>query len=389
MIYHFNDEQMNTLDYILANYQREKYQKSIAERAALRALVNTLNKEELMTLRKKVKRGYSKWSVGRGLYDRATKVLSWIEPQRNESISTLLKYFTDKKSGKVVEARVKLRDRFSKQSFKMQRKILKAMLYATKQDRIWAYNRLNYRWDNFFFEDVKALWEQFHEPESEFLVIRDFPMEYVYDNLAALDTGGNYIGLCIKLIHHPLFRIDKERLKEDYLLYDNSEKEYLYILAKSKSKVEKGFATDILFKQMTLFLNAHNTPPDNTYKFKKQVIEGNVSTMHFDFVSSVLWSMGELGLVEELMAFEEWDDKVKDNFLCNEDLERILRNHTFSYEKDLWDLFRQTIAECLPSKYQQLIQMNFTQAPKPTKEELTKKNPAMDILIKKLGLEVM
>ena len=80
-------------------------------------------------------------------------------PHRNESISALLKAFTDKQSGLVAETRAELRDRFGKQSFLTQRKILKAMLNASKQDRIWAYNRLNHSWDG-FFEDVKTLWKQ-------------------------------------------------------------------------------------------------------------------------------------------------------------------------------------------------------------------------------------
>ena len=44
---------MSALDYILVNYQQEKYQASLAERAVLRALVHTLNKEELLILQKK------------------------------------------------------------------------------------------------------------------------------------------------------------------------------------------------------------------------------------------------------------------------------------------------------------------------------------------------
>ena len=126
---------MSALDYILANYQQEKYQASLAERGVLRALVHTLNKEELLILQKKLKRGSSKWSVGKGLYEEAIKVMGKIQPHRNESISALLKAFTDKQSGKVADARAELRDRFGKQSFLTQRKILKAMLNASKQDR--------------------------------------------------------------------------------------------------------------------------------------------------------------------------------------------------------------------------------------------------------------
>ena len=41
---------MSALDYILANYQQEKYQASLAERTVLKALVHTLNKAELPML---------------------------------------------------------------------------------------------------------------------------------------------------------------------------------------------------------------------------------------------------------------------------------------------------------------------------------------------------
>jgi hypothetical protein len=105
-------------------------------------------------LQKKLKRGSSKWSVGKGLYEEAIKVLGKIQPHRNESISALLKAFTDKQSGLVAETRAELRERFDKQSFQTQRKILQAMLSASKQDRVWAYKQLSNGWDDFFFEDV-------------------------------------------------------------------------------------------------------------------------------------------------------------------------------------------------------------------------------------------
>lgn len=344
---------MNALDYILVNYQQEKYQASLAERGVLRTLVHTLNKEELLILQKKLKRGSSKWSVGKGLYEEAIKVLGKIQPHRNESISALLKAFTDKQSGLVAETRAELRDRFGKQSFLTQRKILKAMLHASKQDRIWAYNRLNYSWDGFFFEDVQDLWEQYHEKECGTVVIKHFPKEYVYDNLSALDTHGNYTNLCIKLIHHPKFQIDKERLKEDFVFYGYPEVEYLYILAKSKSKIEKGEATRTLFHQMAVFINTHDTPPkylgNRSYNLEQQIEEMCVSTKHFDFVSGILWCMGELGLVDELIAFEEWDNMVKHRFYSNEDVEYLTRGYNTDCIKELWNLYRQTITECLPT----------------------------------------
>ena len=384
---------MSALDYILANYQQEKYQASLAERGVLRALVHTLNKEELLILKKKLKRGSSKWSVGKGLYEEAIKILGKIQPHRNESISTLLKAFTDKQSGKVAEARAELRDRFDKQSFQTQRKILKAMLSASKQDRVWAYKQLSNGWDDFFFEDVKNLWEQYNEKECGAVIIKKFPMEYVYDNLSALDTHGNYTNLCIKLIHHPKFQIDKERLKEDFVFYGHPEVEYLYILAKSKSKIEKGEATRTLFNQMAVFINIVNTPPkfigNRAYNFERQIEDGNVTTKHLEFVSCVLWCMGELGLVEELIAFEEWDNMVRIKFLGSEELQYMGNAYSSEEEKELWHLFLQTITECLPTEYQQLVQVKCSSTPKPTMEDLLNNNPALNSLVEKLGLEIV
>ncbi|MBE6254076.1 MAG: hypothetical protein E7105_00945 [Prevotella sp.] len=384
---------MSALDYILANYQQEKYQENLAERTVLKALVHTLNKEELLRLQKKLKRGSSKWSVGKGLYEEAIKVLGKIQPHKNESISALLKAFTDKQSGLVAETRAELRDRFGKQSFLTQRKILKAMLHASKQDRMWAYNRLNYSWDDFFFEDVQDLWEQYHEKECGTVVIKHFPKEYVYDNLSALDIQGNYTNLCIKLIHHPKFQIDKERLKEDFVFYGHPEVEYLYILAKSKSKIEKGEATRTLFNQMAVFINIVNTPPqiigNRAYNFERQIEDGNVTTKHLDFVSCVLWCMGELGLVEELIAFDEWDNMVKHRFYSNEEVEYLTRGYNTDCIKELWNLYRQTIVECLPREYQQLVQVIFISPPRQqvSPEEMKQCNPALNTLVDQLGLE--
>lgn len=386
---------MKALDYILANYQQEKYQASLAERAVLRALVHTLNKEELLKLQKTLKRGTSKWSVGNGLYKEAAKVLNKIQPHKNESISALLNAFTDKQSGKVAEARAELRDRFGKQSFQMQRKILKAMLSASKQDRVWTYKQLGNVWDDYFFEDVKNLWEQYHEKECGAMIIKHFPMEYVYENLSALDTHGNYTNLCIKLIHHPKFQIDKERLKEDFVFYGHPEVEYLYILAKSKSKIEKGEATRTLFNQMAVFINIVNTPPkfigNRAYNFERQIEDGNVTTKHLEFVSCVLWCMGELGLVEELIAFEEWDNIVKHRFYSDEEVEYLTRGYNTDCIKELWNLYRQTIVECLPNEYQQLVQVKFTSPPRQqvSFEEMKQCNPALNTLVDQFGLTVI
>ena len=390
---------MNALDYILANYQQEKYQENLAERTVLKALVHTLNKAELLMLQKKLKRGSSKWSVGRKLCEEASIVLNKIEPPRNESISVLLKDFINKKGGRVAESRIKLRDRFSKQSSQIQRKILKTMLHASKQDRMWAFNRLNHHWDNFFLKDVKNLWEQYHEEESGKVIIRHFPMEYVYDNMSILSTQDKYTNLCIKLMHHPRFHINMGMLRNGFVFSGNPEVEYLYILAKSKSKVEEGYATNLLFQKTAFFLNKLDTP---TYEVLEEIVGKKASFVkELHVVRDILWCMGELGLVEELIAFEEWDNKVKCKFYSNEEVEYFARGYNTIPITELWNMYCDAVIECLPNEYQQLIKANPTSSHTTTaptsshtttaqiKEDILQSNPAIQSLIEQLELEVM
>lgn len=349
---------MTALDYILSHYQFPKYENRPKERAVLKALVHTLQPEELTALQRKLKRSTSKWNVGTDLYNEAIKAERSITPQRNEPISSLLKQFTDKRSGKVATARKKIRDRFAKQDFQMQRKILKAFLLSAKQDRMWAYSRLKVNWDSALYDEVETLWERYHEKDCGQVVLRYFPTQYVYNNLAHLDTDENYTWLCIRLINCPLFQIDKERLRERCIFYGHPDVEYLYILVKSNSPIEKGIATQILFKQIIHYLNVYPSPCVMLKsKFDNcEIYEDNhPTTKWLDNVSHVLWCMGELGLTEELIAYEEWDSMVQRKLIYSSDYEVLKKYHMTDFSQECYILFRDVIAECLPDEYKHLI----------------------------------
>ena len=240
----------SALEYILAKYQLPKY-KNYSDRAVLKALVNTLNSAELKELQKRLKRGHSQGSVGTVLYNEAEKALCTNHHQKNETISCLLKHFTNKKSGKVGVSRPKLQDRFDKQDFQVQRKILKAFLAGSQMDRVWAYKKLRRNWDDCFADEIKTLWEKHHDKECEKVVIRFLPTDYVFDNLPLLDSDENYSWLCTRLINHPQFHFDKERLSRcEHIYWGPDDVEYLYILAKSKSSIERDKATRILYKML-------------------------------------------------------------------------------------------------------------------------------------------
>lgn len=385
----------SALEYILAKYQLPKY-KNYSDRAVLKALVNTLNSAELKELQKRLKRGHSQGSVGTVLYNEAEKALCTNHHQKNETISCLLKHFTNKKSGKVGVSRPKLQDRFDKQDFQVQRKILKAFLAGSQMDRVWAYKKLRRNWDDCFADEIKTLWEKHHDKECEKVVIRFLPTDYVFDNLPLLDSDDNYSWLCTRLINHPQFHLDKERLSKcDHIYWGPDDVEYLYILAKSKSSIERDKATRILYKMLIAQLMYHKEIPesyeriyDNSTMWRGmeliKEVDGLVpTTKWFTVVRRVLWCMGELGLTEELIAFEEWDQKVQYWF------DKRIRGEEYWLchdAQEYYDLFRTIVMESIPDRFRYLINEELESRKKRTE---SMKKPAIDSFIDEFNLEII
>ncbi|MBQ6079644.1 MAG: hypothetical protein IJK93_05125 [Muribaculaceae bacterium] len=385
----------NALEYILTHYQLPKY-KDFSCRAVLKALVNTLNYAELKELQGKLKRGTSSSNIGNELYNEIEKVLNTNQPQKNEPISYLLKQYTDKRSGKVAISRPKLQDRYDKQDFHSQRKILKAFLAGSKRDRVWAYKKLKCNWDAFFADDIKALWEKYHDKDCERVVIRFLPTDYIIENLPLLDSDENYSWLCTRLINHPQFQFDKKRFSKcDHIYWGPDDVEYLYILAISKSGMEKGEATRILYKRLITQLINHKEIPesyteigDNSTMWRGMELVRRVdglvpTTKWFKVVRRVLWCMGKLGLTEELIAFEEWDKRVQYWF------DRRIREEEYwlCYSaQEYYSLFHTIVMESIPDRFRYLINEELESRKK--RIELMRK-PNFDSFIDEFNLEII
>jgi len=391
---------MKALDFILENYQEEKYQNSYVERMTLKALVHALNEKEMAELQKRIKPGHATRSVARELNAEVSRVLKKRVPQKNESIATLLKYFTDSRSGKVMDARKKLWVRFYRQSFLDQRKILQAMLRGSKQDRIWAYGKLERQWDQYLFDEVKRVWEEYHEQQCIAVVTKYFPLDYLYEHQEELNFPDNYISYCIRMVHHPSFSINMDRLSELVsqahipglrpFSMGSVDSNYLYILAESKSKVEKGVATKLLFRNIANFVRLEYEQYDEQRKvmeLEKRLVEGKISTKYLPLVDEFLKSMGELGLAEELIAFEEWDNMVKERYLKDERLNSLVQDSSIHYAHAALLLFAKVIDSCLPEEFQ--IDKGFDIFKgKNFSREFILSNPNVKELIDKLDLRV-
>ena len=117
------------------------------------------------------------------------------------------------------------------------------------------------------------------------------------------------------------------------------------------------------------------------------------TTKWLDVVSHILWCMGRLGLTEELIAYEEWDNMVQRKFIYSSDYKELKKYHTTDFCQECYLLFRNIIAECLPDEYKHLIRFPYSSVdkvdnkPTMTIDEL-RSNPALSTLIDQLGLEV-
>ena len=131
----------------------------------------------------------------------------------NESIGTLLRLYTDKKSKKVTYAYERLVDRYQKQGYIQQKKILKAFLSGGKKSSEWAARRLHEHWVQALECDVESAWRKYHGAALANTVVRHMNEDFVYQEKdALLEDIGDYSVLCARLGHRQDFSIDESRL---------------------------------------------------------------------------------------------------------------------------------------------------------------------------------
>ena len=160
--------------------------------------------------------------------------------KRNSPIATLIKNYTNKKSGKVSDAREEIQWRFNWLDWKDQKKILNAFLESGKSDREWAYGKVLDYWDDSFLPKVKELWETYHEYKCSWSVIRYFPLEYISEHIDDFTDERDYFFICLRLAKDKNFMIDRTKL---------SNTDYLALLYHTGRDISADDALDTLFGQ--------------------------------------------------------------------------------------------------------------------------------------------
>ena len=252
---------------------------------------------------------------------------------KNMSVSSLLKLYATKESGRRQEARQLLQQRFEHLDYTVQKKIMWLFLEGSKQDRQFCYDHLNYTWDSAFEAKIIELWETFHEPECAMLVVWHCNINYVRNNIDELTKSVGYFQLCRRLCaKDKSYYIDPNRLAGPHeyvrVLYEVHRRvgsdEAMLILWRTienallqricKDYVDRIIANDFVDSiRNAKATDSSNETPSPSVVWRPQVME----CMRY------LYRIAPLSVVTEVVS---WDMKVSCLFRC---LTNGLHGHRF------------------------------------------------------------
>ena len=230
---------------------------------------------------------------------------------RNRPIATLVKWFDDKKSGKVTDARKEIQKRFDYLDWKDQKRIILAFLQSGKSDRAWAYGKIYRQWDDCYLEPVKALWEKYHENICAWSVIQHFPIEYVRQNAALLEEVNGYYHLCQRLAEDTTYQIDKSKLHN---------KEYLLVMLNTHREVNAEEAKDIFFKSLHDYCT---TDQEWIFRVQRKSRGWAFSVEDIEDMASLKYIISLLGLDDVVKFIEEWNEHVMFTMYQGEELKGL------------------------------------------------------------------
>ena len=272
--------------------------------------------------------------------------------KRNTSIATLIRNYTNKKSGKVSKSREEIKWRFNALDWKDQKKILPAFLDSCASDREWAYGKLLDYWDDSFLTKVKELWETSHEYKCSWLVIRHFPLEYITDHMDEFTDERDYYFICLRLAKDKDYVIDRSRL---------SKTDYLATLYHTDRMISDQDALNTLFEVV------HDCCLQDAYVTRLEHIgEGKypdvISLTNFREVSLAFYYILKLQQFEVAILFNRWNAKVEDAILSSPEFNAIDRNDCYSesdYDRCRTEVAKLYAFKMLDDKYKQPTDSTF------------------------------
>lgn len=207
--------------------------------------------------------------------------------RRNEPVTRLLAWYTDKKSKKVSTSANELKRRFSGQSFAVQKTILKTFLQGGRKEMEWAGRYLRDNWIPPFRDIIIDKWKETRNPLFANIILLHFPDEVVFRNRKDLAEDAGYAYVCARLGNMDGFTIDESRL---------SPAEWFYVMAKlgREGSIKR---MDEQLKEFILALS-----PTDLFPL------GEGSLLSADPLSRVVWALKKLHCTESILRLSAmWD----------------------------------------------------------------------------------
>lgn len=199
------------------------------ESCAYFAVLASMSEEELHQAKEIIK----DWPHSSHIAEKIKQILNptpYNVVKKNETIDTLLKWYTDKKSKKVGESKKELKKRLPYQSFAVQKKIIQAFLTSRNiDDAAWGARQADIYWDKSFIKPLENSLSRGYTPSEAKTIIRHFPLDFVSQHRYALHFRTSE-DLCIRLGDESDFDVEA---------YDLNILSYLYVYAHLKSPIPK------------------------------------------------------------------------------------------------------------------------------------------------------
>lgn len=245
--------------------------------------------------------------------------------KRNTPISTLIKNYVNKKSGKVSVSREEIKWRFDHLDWKDQKKILFAFMDSGISDREWAYSKMLDNWDDSFQSKVKELWENYHEYKCSWSIIRHFPLEYIKEHICEFTDERDYYFICLRLAKNKDYVIDRTKL---------TDRDYLAVLWHTSRTISDDEARDTLFSIIRDCCLADTFMPR-----LERVGEGRydkvITPANYREVNLAIYYLLKLEKDNIVQRFEQWNEQVEEAINDSPEFKFIDRNDFFlDYEYD-------------------------------------------------------
>jgi hypothetical protein len=296
-------------------------------------------------------------------------------------ISTILKWYLERKKGKVVESRQEIQRRFGGLDWSIQKIVISAFLSSGKADRKWAYEQIVWLWDNDFLQKVKEVFEKYHEKGCYRPVTWYFPTSYILEHFDELAVEHNYYSLCYRLAYEKIdFEPDRKKL---------SPKEYFAIIDLAHKTVKDELVIDILFDVL------HDLCTNKISKYDgispRHIIERGKPLVASDFiyVYSLTKKIIYLGYEKPIEVFQEWEKELFTTINNSREFQILNEVNPHNYSEQRRIIAKRYMFKLLPEKYKSASEMNPFADDEEIFEKMKENNPTLESFANKMRLEVV